>query len=77
LGEVLSMAIVMVLFSIFNGNVQITPQYYPAFLSSFKTASIIFAVLCFAGMFAMLAGGKLRKDKQTEGKDNLKLKVKG
>jgi EmrB/QacA subfamily drug resistance transporter len=63
IGQVLSMAIVMVLFAIFIGDVQITPQYYPAFLVSLKTAFLIFAVLCFAGIFFILAGGKVRRDK--------------
>ena len=63
IGQVLSMAVVMILFAIFIGNVQITPEYYAAFLVSLKTAFIIFAVLCFAGIFIILAGGTLREGK--------------
>ncbi len=55
-GQMLSVAIVVVLFSIFIGDAQITPAYYPAFLTSFKAGFIIFAALCFGGVFAQLAG---------------------
>ena len=54
-GQMLSMGIAMLIFAIYIGKVQITPQYYPLFLTSIKTAFIIFAVLCFVGIFASLA----------------------
>jgi len=57
-GQVLSMGIVMILFSLYIGKAQITPEYYPAFLSSVKVGFIIFAVLCFGGVFAQLVGRK-------------------
>ena len=60
LGQTLSLAIAMLLFSVYIGRVQITPEYYPLFLKAFKTAFIIFSVLCFAGVFASLARGKTR-----------------
>lgn len=60
-GQMLSMGIAMVIFAIYLGNVQITPERYSAFLSGMKTAFIIFAVLCFAGIFASLARGKVHK----------------
>lgn len=59
-GQTLSMGIVMLIFAIYMGNVQITPQYYPIFLTSMKTVFIIFALLCFGGIFASLARGKVR-----------------
>ena len=43
------------------GRVEITYEYYPVFVTSMKTAFIIFAVLCFGGMFASLARGKAKK----------------
>jgi hypothetical protein len=54
----MSMGIVMILFSINIGEAGITPGTYPAFLTSMRTAYIIFAVLCFIGIFAQLAGNK-------------------
>jgi hypothetical protein len=59
-GQVLSMGIAMLMFALYIGRVQITPEQYPLFLESTKTSFIIFAVLCFAGMFASLARGKIR-----------------
>ncbi len=59
-GMMLSMGIAMVIFSIYIGRVEITPEYYSAFVSGLKIAFVIFAALCFAGIFASLARGKLR-----------------
>jgi len=59
-GMVLSMGIAMLMFTLYIGRVQITPEYYPLFQQSIKTAFIIFAVLCFGGIFASLARGKVR-----------------
>ena len=59
-GMVLSMGIAMLMFALYIGRVQITPEYYPLFQQSMKTAFIIFAVLCFGGIFASLARGKVR-----------------
>jgi MFS family permease len=55
-GMTLSIGIVMILFSIYMGNVQITPEYYPAFLTSTRVGFVIFAALCFGGIFAQLTG---------------------
>lgn len=59
-GQVLSMGIAMMIFAIYIGRVQITPEYYPLFLKSMKLAFAIFAVLCFGGIFASLARGRTR-----------------
>ncbi len=59
-GQMLSMGIAMLIFAIYIGRVQITPEYYSLFLSSAKTAFTVFAVLCFVGIFASLARGKVR-----------------
>ena len=59
-GMVLSMTIAMLMFALYIGRVQITPEHYPFFLESMKTSFIIFAVLCFGGIFASLARGKIR-----------------
>jgi EmrB/QacA subfamily drug resistance transporter len=59
-GMVLSMGIAMLMFTLYIGRVQITPEYYQFFQQSMKTSFIIFAVLCFGGIFASLARGKVR-----------------
>jgi len=60
LGQMFSLAITLLLFALFIGRVEITPEYYPLFLISVKTAFIIFTALCFGGIFASLARGKMR-----------------
>lgn len=57
-GMVLSMGIVMILFTLLMGGAQITPDQYPAFLTSMKTGFTIFAILSFIGIFCQLAGRK-------------------
>jgi len=59
-GMVLSMGVAMLMFALYIGNVQITPDKYPAFQESMRASFIIFAILCFGGMFASLARGKVR-----------------
>ncbi|MDD1744604.1 MAG: MFS transporter [Candidatus Methanoperedens sp.] len=58
-GQMLSMGIAMIIFAVFIGRVEITPEYYISFLKSMNTAFIIFSALCFAGVFASLARGKV------------------
>jgi EmrB/QacA subfamily drug resistance transporter len=59
-GMMFSMGIVMLVFSVYMGRVQITPEYYPVFLRAMKVAFIIFASLCFVSIFASLVRGKVR-----------------
>lgn len=58
-GQMFSMGAVMIIFSILIGRVQILPQYYPQFLKSVKIAFLLFSILCFFGIFASLARGRL------------------
>ena len=57
-GQMFSMGVTLLLFALYIGRVQITPEYYTLFLKSVKTAFIISAALCFAGIFASIARGK-------------------
>ncbi|MFC1901611.1 MFS transporter [Chloroflexota bacterium] len=57
-GMALSMGISMILFTVFIGQAEITPEYYPAFLTSLKVGFIVFVALCFCGLLAQLAGRK-------------------
>ncbi len=61
IGNMLSMGIVTVLFAVLIGRVEITPEYYAPFLQSMQIAFAVFAALCFLGIFASLAGGRLRR----------------
>jgi EmrB/QacA subfamily drug resistance transporter len=56
LGQMLSMGIVMMIFAIVIGRVEITPEYYPQFITSVHGAFILFTILCVIGVFASLVG---------------------
>jgi len=60
IGQAFSLGLVLLLFSLFIGKVQITPPYYALFLNASKVAFLISAILCFAGIFASFARGKTR-----------------
>jgi MFS family permease len=60
LGQVLSMGIVTLIFSLFIGRAQITPLYYPMLIKSVRVAFIIFSGLCVGGIFFSLYRGQLR-----------------
>ncbi len=61
-GSMFSMGIATLIFTLFIGKAQITPEVYPAFMKGIKSAFIIFTVLCFGGIFASLVRGKLRSE---------------
>ncbi len=56
-GQTLSMGIAMLIFGALIGRVQITAANQAGFLMGVRTGFIIFAALCFAGVFASLARG--------------------
>ena len=57
-GQMFSMGIAMMLFSLFIGHTEISPANYGQFLKSVKIAFLIFSLLCFGGIFASVARGK-------------------
>jgi len=59
-GQMFSMGISTLIFAVIIGRVQITPEYYASFIKSVKIAFLIFSVLCFGGVFASFARGKVR-----------------
>lgn len=58
LGQMLSMGIAMMIFAIFIGPVEITPEYYPQFVISLHYAFILFTIFCIIGIFASFVRGK-------------------
>lgn len=58
-GQMFSMGIAMMLFSLYIGRVEINPSNHAQFLSSVKMAFLIFSILCFGGIFASIARGKM------------------
>jgi EmrB/QacA subfamily drug resistance transporter len=61
IGQMFSMGIVIVIFSLFIGSAKISPANQDAFLVSARTAFIFFSILCFVGIFASLSRGKIHK----------------
>lgn len=59
MGQMFSMGIVIVIFSLFLSGAKITHANQTAFLTSVRTAFILYAVLCFLGIFASLSRGKI------------------
>jgi hypothetical protein len=54
----LSMGVAMMLFALLIGRVEITPAYYPQFVTSLHYAFVLFTVLCIFGIAASLNRGK-------------------
>jgi molybdenum cofactor cytidylyltransferase len=59
-GQMFSQGIVLLLFVLYIGRVEIAPEYYPLFMTSFKVAFAIFTALCVGGIFASLGRGRVR-----------------
>lgn len=60
-GQMLSMGVAMLIMNLYIGKNQITKEYFSSFLSGMKVAFVIFAILCFLGIFASLSRGKTFK----------------
>lgn len=60
LGQMFSMGIATLIFALFIGRAQITPEYYPALITSVKAAFIIFSGLCTIGIYFSFSRGQLR-----------------
>jgi hypothetical protein len=60
-GQMFSMGIALMLFSLFLGKAEINPEYFDDFMQVMKISFIIFTFLCTGGVFASLARGKVKK----------------
>lgn len=58
LGQMLSMAISMLILTIIVGKVKVTPSVLPQFVGSVKLSCLIFGILCVIGALASLARGR-------------------
>lgn len=59
-GQMLSMAVAMLVLALTLGKATVTPELYPQFLVSARIIFLLLAGLCFGGVFASLARGKVR-----------------
>ncbi|MGB9721203.1 MAG: MFS transporter [bacterium] len=62
LGQMSSMGIVMLIFSLILGRVKINPDVYPLFLNALRIAFYIFTGLCIFGVYASLKRGKIKRN---------------
>jgi EmrB/QacA subfamily drug resistance transporter len=62
LGQMLSMGIVTLIFSLYIGRAQITPQSYSMLIKSVRVAFIVFSCFCAGGVFFSLYRGRLRPE---------------
>ncbi|MFC1732955.1 MFS transporter [candidate division KSB1 bacterium] len=60
LGQMFSLGIATLIFAVFIGREEINPANFEMFIRSVNVAFLVFAILCFAGIFASLARGKIR-----------------
>lgn len=61
-GMMFSMGIMMMILALYLGQAEIEAKTIAGFISSTKTGFIVFAVLCFGGIFASLARGKMKRE---------------
>lgn len=61
IGMMLSMGIVMMVMALLLGKAEIGPENHEQFVRTIKIAFTLFAVMCFGGIFASLARGKLNR----------------
>jgi EmrB/QacA subfamily drug resistance transporter len=66
-GNMLSMAVTVILLTVLMGNVQITPERHDAFLLVLRTGFPLFAGLCLVGVWASLARGKTKQGEGANG----------
>jgi hypothetical protein len=62
LGQMLSMGIVTLIFALYIGRTQITPQSHEMLIKSVRVAFIVFSFCCAGGIFFSLYRGRLRPD---------------
>jgi len=66
IGQTMSIGIATLVFALFIGRVQITPDQYPALLESIQLCFMVFTALCFIGVFVSWWRGE-RKDVENGG----------
>ena len=62
IGQLMSMAIAMMVFSLVMGRVAVIPEVYPQFLTSVRLVFFILGVLGILGIYASYARGRIHRD---------------
>jgi len=61
IGQTLSIAVATLFISLYVGNVEVVDMPVPLFHEAFRTSFFVFAALCYLGVFASLARGKVHE----------------
>ncbi len=64
-GQMMSMSIAMLVFALYLGRVEISPERYSQLVEAIRVTFAIFSALCFTGIFASMARGELRGENET------------
>lgn len=68
IGQTMSIGIATLIFALFIGRVQITPEQYPSLLESIQLCFVVFTILCFVGVFvSWYRGNKKSYQKEKNG----------
>ena len=59
-GQMVSMGIVLLIFALTMGRVQITLEHFPKYIQSMQVAFLVFSLFCAVGVYASLKRGKVR-----------------
>jgi len=65
LGQMFSMGIVMLLFAMYIGRVEMIPAHYPLLVKSVRVAFLVFGFMCVAAIYASFARGNVRLNKES------------
>ena len=60
IGQLASIAIAMMIFSLIIGRVPVTPEVYPLFMASVTAIFFVLLILCIIGVAASYARGSIR-----------------
>ncbi len=66
-GQMLSMGMVMLVFTLHMGQTQITPALYPLLIGSARVLFATYAILCTLGVLASLARGRVQRERVAGG----------
>ena len=65
IGQMVSMGISTMIFSLVIGSAKIAPETYPEFLWSVRTALTVFGVLCLIGVGVSMVRGRVHENGET------------
>ncbi len=70
-GMMFSMAVVMLIFALYMGRIQITASVYPLFIKSIKVAFGIFSGLCLVGILPSISRGRVHSKSEAVSKRSI------